>query len=247
PPRPRGGGGGGGGGPPGGRAGPADPPRGGGGGVAPSSGPRPPPAARHPPPRAPPHPAAPPHTPPPLPAAARAQTRTARARAAGPARVAAHRPDVIEGGLYLIVRQRLSERGHHPIEAAHRSASMSDRKPVRVGLARREVAVGEIRHRRREDQSALAEAAAVAAVAGRARGFVDLRVALQLAGSRERDQGGEESTSELDAHDGGPAVRVIRRIVFWTRGRRRYLFSVCAKKRQSRFVHCDVLQPKYSG
>src|SRR5690606_7230906 len=115
------------------------------------------------------------------------------------------------------------------------------------GLARREFAGGEIRHRRREGQSALAEAAAVAAVAGRARGFVDLRVALQLAGSRERDQGGEESTSELDAHDGGPAVRVIRRIVFWTRGRRRYLFSVCAKKRQSRFVHCDVLQPKYSG
>ena len=69
---------------------------------------------------------------------------------------------------HLRVGERIAEGGHHATEGTRRAALVHHREPVRVGLARREAAVGEIGQRLLEGDHGLRGAAPVGAVAARA-------------------------------------------------------------------------------
>ncbi len=138
--------------------------------------------------------------------------------AARPARVVAEGAHVIEDALDLVAGQGVAEGGHHAVERPHRAALVDDGVPVGVGLARGELAVGELGHRGREGELLLRAAASVGAVAAGAGAGVELGAAAlggRLAGrcqqQQRRDGPGKPSqalTSPRLADAGGVSARV---------------------------------------
>ncbi len=74
----------------------------------------------------------------------------------------------------VCIRQRVSERGHVPIQPAHRTTLVNHREPVTERLRRGERAVGEIRQLDVEADDAAGGPAAILPVAGRTRELEDV-------------------------------------------------------------------------
>ena len=84
----------------------------------------------------------------------------------------------------LVRRERIAERRHVAVEAAHRSTFMDDAEPVHVGFGCRKRAVGEIGQRGVESDDRFGRPRAVGTMAGDAGRPVEiLRGALRSAGS----------------------------------------------------------------
>ena len=80
---------------------------------------------------------------------------------------------MIDDLLDVVGGQRLAEGRHVAIERAHRAAFVHHREPIGTGLGRRR-AVGEVTNRYVEANRGLRRPAAVAGMAGGARGLEDL-------------------------------------------------------------------------
>ena len=83
-----------------------------------------------------------------------------------PAGLIAERPHVTDRQGDLLLRERVPERRHVPVEAANRSAFMDDAEPVQIGFGSGKRAVGEIRKRGVEPDGGFGRARAVGTVAG---------------------------------------------------------------------------------
>ena len=96
----------------------------------------------------------------------------------------AERSHVADRQRDLVRRERIAERRHVAVEAAHRSTFMDDAEPVHVGFGCGKRAVGEIGQRRVESDDRFGRPGAVGTMAGDAGRPVEiLRGALRSAGS----------------------------------------------------------------
>src|SRR5262245_45196835 len=87
---------------------------------------------------------------------------------AGPSRIVAERPEVLDHRLNLVVRQCIAERRHVTVEPADRPAPMHHGVPIAERLNRVRGTVGEIRQRRIETDHALRRTLSIRSMTRRA-------------------------------------------------------------------------------